>query len=519
MVAVLSITVMALAFSVGAFAGVAHAQYDDNLGYGDVYSPSIDSNIGYGDVYSPADTGWSTSGYQDSYSAPAEDTGWATSAYQDSYTAPAEDTGWQTNAYQDSYSAPDTGWQTTAYQDSYTAPSGCDCYTSNSSAPTSCDCYTSNEATSPTYSPSTPYFSAPCSCYSASPVYASSVLPQAAISAIPTYAMQYLPSSIVQPSVVPQPIQHTPVFSTSAAPTSNTSTNVSPNTNTNTNVNTPTFTATYTPTNTSTNTNTNTPTAVATNGNNTNIAKNGNVVNNFSPVINVGATAPQHIAQAVLPTPSCTIYASNGYVASYGYNAPVTLTWSSSNATSAYISPNVGNVQAQGSTTVVPTGYTTYTMTVYGPGGTATCQAVANYAQAPLPPAPVYTAQPASPYVSLTQIPYTGFDFGPWGNAMYWAILFAFAGAAAYLLVYFSPKLAFAGLRLSQKEETFANSELKEVFKSAVVPATVLEAPKAQETIAVKSVNLPKIETHRITTDSMVVDNSSGTPRLIISRQ
>ncbi|MDB5187700.1 MAG: hypothetical protein JWO50_220 [Candidatus Kaiserbacteria bacterium] len=38
--------------------------------------------------------------------------------------------------------------------------------------------------------------------------------------------------------------------------------------------------------------------------------------------------------------------------------------------------------------------------------------------------------------VRLTQIPYTGFDFGPVGNSIYWLALFLFALSAAYLLIY-----------------------------------------------------------------------------------
>lgn len=44
----------------------------------------------------------------------------------------------------------------------------------------------------------------------------------------------------------------------------------------------------------------------------------------------------------------------------------------------------------------------------------------------------------AQNYVALSQIPYTGFDFGPWGNAIYWLGLIAFALAGAYLVTYYS---------------------------------------------------------------------------------
>jgi len=49
-----------------------------------------------------------------------------------------------------------------------------------------------------------------------------------------------------------------------------------------------------------------------------------------------------------------------------------TLTWSSTNATSCFIEPGVGDVATTGSTTVSPSETTTYTITAIGPGGTAT---------------------------------------------------------------------------------------------------------------------------------------------------
>ena len=42
------------------------------------------------------------------------------------------------------------------------------------------------------------------------------------------------------------------------------------------------------------------------------------------------------------------------------------------------------------------------------------------------------------PQVALTQIPYTGFDFGSFGDSIYFAVLAAFGIAAAYLLAYYT---------------------------------------------------------------------------------
>ena len=78
--------------------------------------------------------------------------------------------------------------------------------------------------------------------------------------------------------------------------------------------------------------------------------------------------------------------------------------------------------------------------------------------------APVVRATPA--YVALSQIPYTGFDLGPVGNAIYWMSLLSFAVAGAYLLVYYNGGAlalagqAFAGMKSSRKEGEYTLPEL-----------------------------------------------------------
>jgi len=72
----------------------------------------------------------------------------------------------------------------------------------------------------------------------------------------------------------------------------------------------------------------------------------------------------------------------------------VTLTWSSTNATSLSLSPGVGNVSAEGSQRVTPTDSVTYTLTATGPGGSADASAHVTV-NAPPPPPP----KPAEPTV------------------------------------------------------------------------------------------------------------------------
>lgn len=119
------------------------------------------------------------------------------------------------------------------------------------------------------------------------------------------------------------------------------------------------------------------------------------------------------------PTPSCTITVSSAYGGGYYgygymYNQPATLSWSASNATSAYITPEVGTVATYGSRTVYPAPGTTYRMTVYGPGGTNTCQTTyyQQYQQYPY-----YQQQ----YYNYYQYPYQNqYPYQYYGYQNYW---------------------------------------------------------------------------------------------------
>jgi hypothetical protein len=86
---------------------------------------------------------------------------------------------------------------------------------------------------------------------------------------------------------------------------------------------------------------------------------------------------------------------------------PVTLTWSSTNATSITLKPSVGQVAAQGSTTVRPSQSTTYTVTATGPGGSAHASA-----QVTVTPAPPQAAvrKPSQEEISSDQQQMRGLD-------------------------------------------------------------------------------------------------------------
>jgi peptidoglycan-associated lipoprotein len=65
----------------------------------------------------------------------------------------------------------------------------------------------------------------------------------------------------------------------------------------------------------------------------------------------------------------------------------VKLSWTTTNATSASIAPEVGSVTPQGSTTVTPSGSVTYTLTVAGDGGAADSSVHITVSAPPPPPA------------------------------------------------------------------------------------------------------------------------------------
>ena len=75
------------------------------------------------------------------------------------------------------------------------------------------------------------------------------------------------------------------------------------------------------------------------------------------------------------PPPAQPTVTLNAAPPSISAGQTVTLSWSSTNATDLDIEPGVGKVAPQGSTPVMPTESTTYTITATGAGGNATASA------------------------------------------------------------------------------------------------------------------------------------------------
>ena len=249
-------------------------------------------------------------------------------------------------------------------------------------------------------------------------------------------------------------------------------------------------------------------TAIA-NANSTN-----NNVNTNTNINNINIATPQYpivYTPPVTPAPYCTITQaqSGGYGQYNQYNSSTVayLSWTSQNATSAFLS-GVGSVGISGSQNVYPTYTTTYTLTVYGQNGqNATCSTTVNVNNY-VPP----TYVPPQPYVALTQIPYTGFDFGPLGNSIYWLSLISFAVAGAYLMIYYKGgAFALAGSMIPARKK-FAPIVAAKAPILVEKEAAVIAEHKAHPIVAA----LRKAGT--IDTMAIVQSTNGSMPKIIIER-
>jgi peptidoglycan-associated lipoprotein len=107
------------------------------------------------------------------------------------------------------------------------------------------------------------------------------------------------------------------------------------------------------------------------------------------------------------PKPTVSIQASP---TSINKGGSTTLSWTSTDATQLTIAPDVGAVNAQGSTTVSPADSTTYTVTASGPGGSAD-SSVRVTVTAPPPPPPVQEQAPDYGRMFLENVKDAYFDF------------------------------------------------------------------------------------------------------------
>lgn len=100
--------------------------------------------------------------------------------------------------------------------------------------------------------------------------------------------------------------------------------------------------------------------------------------------------------------PSCTITFTPTYNAYQYANTSGTLSWTSNDATSASISPNIGSAGLSGSQYVSAYQSQVYTMTVYGQGGSNTCSTDSTYPSQPNYP---YMPSTGNLYCTITAQP------------------------------------------------------------------------------------------------------------------
>jgi hypothetical protein len=167
------------------------------------------------------------------------------------------------------------------------------------------------------------------------------------------------------------------------------------------------------------------------------------------------------------------------------------LAWAATGANSASLT-GVGTVSTTGTVTVRPYGSTNYVLTITNSNGqTSNCSVNIN----------VNNTVAA---ISLSQIPYTGFDFGVLGDSIYWFALALFAVSGAYLVVYMNGGAArfvantIKGYNPVRPVQFVAKSVAPIAHVAPVVAATPVAVAKKG--------------------DSMTMETVGGTPRLVINR-
>lgn len=157
------------------------------------------------------------------------------------------------------------------------------------------------------------------------------------------------------------------------------------------------------------------------------------------------ATCQTTITVAPPSGPACTISVSRSSITP---GQSINVSWTSVNATAGTITGGVGSATpvSSGSAEVFPSSDTTFTGTFTGPLGTATCSATVTVGSVGCtgncgggynPPNVVLYKQPINQplaFVSLAQIPYTGFAAGPALTILFWLAIGLLAALIAYMI-------------------------------------------------------------------------------------
>jgi len=225
---------------------------------------------------------------------------------------------------------------------------------------------------------------------------------------------------------------------------------------------------------------------------------NGGTTNNCS------VTVPSYYTPPVQQNLYCTLTASPSSIQN---GASSLLSWTSYGATSATLSDGLGNVPMSGSLSVRPENSRSYTLTVRDyQGRTNTCYTTVNV---------------SGSYVSLTSIPYTGFDGGPFGNGIYWAGLALWALAAGYIVTRYLPQTK--GRSVAHVFNGFA-STMAYAAEPVILQERVIAKTPVAEVVAVpvaqkEAIAPAHVPTERRSNDVMKLEVKEGeTPRLVINR-
>lgn len=138
--------------------------------------------------------------------------------------------------------------------------------------------------------------------------------------------------------------------------------------------------------------------------------------------------------------PYCQLYAS---VKQIQPGQSVQLTWKTMRATNVTLGDDHGNVlfdtpntaQFNGSLTVQPTQTTTYTLVAHRGSIDLPCPVTVHVPQVPVTVLQVRNQQPLLSGISLTQVPYTGFDAGPFLTLVFYVLLTIWGLFVAYVFV------------------------------------------------------------------------------------
>lgn len=158
------------------------------------------------------------------------------------------------------------------------------------------------------------------------------------------------------------------------------------------------------------------------------------------------------------PDPVCAMSIAPSKVTSSGASA--TLTWSSDHVTSATIDNSIGSVEVNGSQSITVNTATTYTgiftaddgrsvtcaaaVTVGGGGGKClNCVKEPEDPEDPEDPEPTIvlskTVTKAGSFITLDQVPYTGFEAGPVLTLLFWLAVLLVSALIAYAITHMRP--------------------------------------------------------------------------------